>query len=80
MDASDGDRIMRRVHPVSNEWLNWTKVAMSEFADTMIQNVQWLNGEGKTLLDSFDIGTVSEKLQPMLLALGQLNTKNTEAN
>ena len=78
--APDGEKIMRRIHPVSCEWLKRPKVAMSEFADTMIENVKWLNGDGKTLVDSFDMGTVSEKLQPMLQALGHLNTKNSEAN
>ena len=42
--------------------------------------MEWLNSESKTLVDSFDIATVLEKLQPMLQALGQLNTKNSEAN
>ena len=78
--APDGEKIMRRIHPVSCEWLKQPKVAMSEFADTMVQNMEWLNSEGKTLVDSFDIATVSEKLQPMLQALGQLNSKNSEAN
>ena len=68
--STRGIIMCRRIHPESR-WANlptpWFKMCSG-------------NGEGKTLVDSFDISTASEKLQPMLQALGQLNTKNSEAN
>ena len=41
-DAPDEETISKRINPISCEWFGWPKVAMSEFADTITQNMALL--------------------------------------
>ena len=46
--APDHETIINRLHPVSCEWLKHPGVAMSEFAETLVKNMQWLATGGKS--------------------------------
>ena len=77
--APGHEKIMRRTHPVSCEWLKRPGVAMSEFAETMVENMQWLRTNSEKLMDTSRFKNVHSKLRPFLESLSQLNRKNTQA-
>ena len=63
-DAPDAEKILRRIHPISCEWLKRPRIAMSEFAQTMVDNIEWLVDEGKDLVDSKKIEVLHGKMVP----------------
>jgi hypothetical protein len=73
--APDDDTISRRTNPISCEWFLRPRVAMSEFPETMTENLQLLQDEKFTLVNTSEIATISDSVAPMLDALSRLNTK-----
>ena len=77
--APDHETIINRLHPVSSEWLKRPGVALSEFAKTLVKNMQWLATGGEMLMNDMAIEDVNANLQPLLKSLSNLNTKNEHA-
>ena len=77
--APDHETIINRLHPVFFEWLKLPGVAMSEFAETLVKNMQWLAIGGEKLINDMAIEDVNANLQPLLKSLSNLNTKNEHA-
>jgi hypothetical protein len=79
-DPPSAEKIAKRIHPISCEWLKRPAVAMSEFAETVTENINWLTEEdGKSSIAALsNLATLHEKMEPMLKALKRLNTKSDE--
>ena len=76
MDLTHEDVVLKRVAPMNCEWILRPKVATSEFADTIEQNLNYLASCESPFLDN-DIFTGShQKMQKSIDALQKLNTTN----
>ena len=73
--APDDDTISRRTNPISCEWLFRPRVAMSEFAETITENLQLLQDDNLALVNTSKFASISDSGAPMLDALSRLNTK-----
>lgn len=78
--APDHVTLMKHINPKSYEWLERPKVAMSEFASTIVDNMNWLSSLQNPVLNTVHMEESKEKLQPFLDALLNLNTRNIHAN
>jgi hypothetical protein len=74
----DDDTVSRRTNPISGEWFLRPRIAMSEFAETLTENLKLLKDDNLTLVNTAEFATISKSVQPMLDALSRLNTKTRE--
>ena len=75
----DEDTISKRTRPISCEWFLRPKVAMSEFTETITQNIEILKDEHIKYIDASKFEEMSEEIQPFLIALNRLNNnKNSK--
>ena len=73
------ETINKRTHSISCEWFLCPKVAMSEFAATMVENLSVLKDHKSPLVKTSKFSQLVESSEAFLHALNSLNTK-TEAN
>lgn len=77
----DHETIMKRLHGMSCEWLKRPKVAMSELAATLNENMQLLQDNSGQLINDMAVENLKTAMQPMHNSLLKLNTRNnTPAN
>ena len=77
-DVPDQDTLSRRTKPISCEWYLRPRVALSEFAETVTENLKLLTNKDLHLVDIEKFASISEDVAPMLHALSRLNTKTKE--
>lgn len=77
-ERPDHEVIMRRLHPRSCEWLKRPKIAMSELAETVSQNLKVIQHAGGKLLTEDKVAAITDCLQPVQGALTRLNTRNQQ--
>lgn len=76
-NAPSEETIFRRLAPLNCEWLLRPRVAASEFADTMTQNLNYLSANSKsTLINNETFKEMKDNLTPFLASLEALNTQN----
>ena len=73
----DEDTISRRIKPISCEWFLCPKVAMSEFAETITQNMEILKDEHMKYIDASKFSEMSQQIKPLLNALNRLNNNRS---
>ena len=72
------ETILKRVVPMNCEWLLRPKVAASEFADTVEQNLKYLSSCKLPFVKSDKFAQWQEKFAPLMEALAKLNTTNDQ--
>lgn len=78
--APNHDMLMRKINPKSCEWLKRPKIAVSEFSETMVANMEWLAQSRHTFLNTEKINELKENMEPLLDSLRPLNTKSPNPN
>lgn len=78
--APDHITLLKRANPISCERLKRPKIAMSEFAATMVENIKWLSTEKSKWENRSEMRGLQSAMEPLLGALLHLNTKNQEAD
>lgn len=75
----DEETISKRINPISCEWFGRPKVAMSEFADTITQNMELLKDEDMKyeLIDTAKFSEISQEIHPFLDALDRLSPRKS---
>lgn len=74
----DHAKVMRRLHPKSCEWLKRPQIAMSEFSQTMEENLALLQTKGGKMLSKKRVNALTTNLAMFMDPLRKLNTKNNE--
>ena len=70
--------VFRRLAPLNCEWLLRPRVAASEFADTLEQNLKYLAENDTSIINNDAFIDVQSKLLPFLSSLNKLNTLNDD--
>ena len=70
--------IFHRVAPLNCEWLLRPRVAASEFADTMEQNLKYLAENDSSIVKNDAFQDIETTLLPFISSLKKLNTTNDE--
>ena len=73
---ADEDTISRQTNPISCKWFLRPRAGMSEFAETVTENLNLLKDENLTLIKTSKFAPITENIQTMLDSLSRLNTKN----
>ncbi len=76
--APDANTIHRRANHTSCEWLLRPGVAMSEFAETVSENMNFLKETDMPLVNRKRTKSAIEAMEPFLNALNRLNNKSSE--
>ena len=76
--APDAHTIHRRANHTSCEWLLRPGVAMSEFAETLAENMNFLKETDMSLVNKKRTRSAIATMEPFLSALHRLNNKSTE--
>ena len=74
----DENTVFRRINPKCCEWLTRPKIAMSEFASTIIENLELLAKKKHVAVKRQKFLAVQETLAPFLASLQALNTKTED--
>ena len=74
----DENTVFRRINPKCCEWLTRPKIAMSEFASTMTENLELLAKNKHVAVKRQKFLAMQEKLAPFLASLQALNTKTED--
>ena len=69
---------MRRTKPVSNEWLLRPAIALSEFADTIYQNVSLLENKKFSFIKRGKLNDLIMEMKKYMNSLERLNSKTAE--
>ena len=69
------ETIFRRVAPLNCEWLLRPRVAASEFADTITQNLNYLSENNNEIIQKESFKQIKNNLTPFLASLQRLNTQ-----
>ena len=72
----DDNTLQRRINPISCEWLKHPHIPMSEFAATMVENLNWLASSPSDFVNHKALKETKDNGQELLEALSNLNTKN----
>jgi hypothetical protein len=75
-EAPDSDAIIRRTNPKSCEWLLRPAIAMSEFAQTLVENMEFLKTTDSKFVRSKRMKEAVDNMQPFPTALDTLNTRS----
>ena len=68
-EAPDSDAIIRRTNPKSCEWLLRPAIAMSEFAQTLVENMEFLKTTDSKFVRSKRMKEAVDNMQPFLNCL-----------
>lgn len=74
----DENTIFRRINPKSCEWLTRPKIAMSEFASTITENLELLATKKTKVVKMHHFAEMQQRLAPFLTSLNSLNQKRDD--
>lgn len=75
----DHEKLQKRINPINCEWLKRPQTGMSEFAATVVDNMNWLASNPSRFINKEFWNEIKNNCEPFLDALANLNTKNAEA-
>jgi hypothetical protein len=79
-ESTSEEKVMRRILPLNCEWLVRPKVAASEFAQTLTDNLHLLATTECEQIRSSQFAKVQESLSPFIASLNKLNKEEGEAS